>query len=69
MKKMLMAVVLVALMGTAAFAQAPAQQQTTAKTEQVKHEKHAKHSKKHVKHHKKGGKKAHKGGKKASGNK
>lgn len=63
MKKLLMAVTLVALMGTAAFAQQPANQATSAKkTEQVV-----------KKHHKKGSKsgtmhkhKHHAGHKKAS---
>jgi opacity protein-like surface antigen len=61
MKKLLMAVLLVALMGTASFAAAPVQQQDSAKkTEQVSHKKHHKTSKKsHMMHkkHSKGAKK------------
>jgi hypothetical protein len=58
MKKLLMAVVLVALMGAAAFAQTPVKQGATAKqsTEVMPAKKHhksgTKSSKMHTKHHK-----------------
>jgi len=62
MKKMLMAVTLVALMGTAAFAQQPANQaKTGTKTEQVAKKHHAKKGTKSTAAHK-----HHAGHKKAS---